>query len=372
MQDSRIKVLARQVIKFSVSLKEGEKILIDIIDGAEDFALALVDAVYEVGGLPFVTLQTNRINRAIMLGSTEEVWSNWYEYQAVRMKDMDAYVVVRRNDNPAELSDVPPNKLDIYNRYYGKLHFGIRLPETKWCVLRYPNSAMAQAAGMSLESFEDYYFKTCCIDYAKMNAAVAPLADLISKTDQVRIVAPGTDITFSVKGLCDKTPKCGVFNVPCGEIGMPVITDSVNGKIAYNMPSLFQGFVYQNIKFRFEKGIIVEADSNNIERMNKALDTDENARKIGEFALGFNPFVTRPILDTLFDEKMAKSLHFTPGNSRINPSGIHWDIVQSHDAKNGGGEIYFDGVLVRKDGLFVLKELEQINPENLIQYIALE
>ncbi|MDR2210572.1 MAG: aminopeptidase [Spirochaetaceae bacterium] len=372
MQDSRIKILARQVVNFSVSLKKGEKLLIDAMDGAEDFALALVEAVYDAGGVPFVTLQTNRLNRALMLKGTEELWSEWYKYQSIRMKDMDAYIVIRRNDNPAELSDVPSDKLELYNRYYGKLHFGIRLPETKWCVLRYPNSAMAQAAGMSLEAFEDYYFKTCCVDYAKMNIAVTPLADLISKTDQVRIIAPGTDITFSVKGLCDKTPKCGVYNIPCGEIGMPVITDSVNGVISYNTPSLFQGFVYQDIKFHFENGIIVKAESNNTKRMNEVLDTDENARKIGEFALGFNPFVTRPILDTLFDEKMVKSLHFTPGNSKINPSGIHWDIVQSHDAKDGGGEIYFDGVMVRKDGLFVLKELEHINPENLIQFISLE
>jgi aminopeptidase len=369
MGDPRIKNLAKTAVNFSVSLKKGEKLLIDITDGAEDFALALVEAAYEAGGIPSVNLQTNRLNRAIILGATEESMAAWYEYEAVRMRDMNAYIVVRKNDNPAEYSDIPPERLAIYNRWHGKLHHGIRLPKTKWCVLRYPNSAMAQAAGMSIEAFEDFYHQACGVGYGKMNRAILPLVELVKRTDQVRITAPGTDITFSIKDQGPKEPICGIFNLPCGEVGFPVVPESVNGSIAYNVPSLFQGFIYRDIRFRFEGGRIVEAQANDTERINRALDTDENARRVGEFAMSFNPYVTRPIFDTLFDEKMVKSIHFTPGNSPINPSGIHWDIVQSHDAKDGGGEIWFDGKLIRKDGLFVLPELEQINPDKLLPLI---
>jgi aminopeptidase len=370
MQDPRIASLARLAVNFSVSLNKGEKALIDVVDGAEDFALALVNAVYEAGGLPFVTLQTNRLNRAFIMGATEEAMASWYAYESRRMEDVQAYIVVRRNDNPFELSDVPEEKLALYNRYYGKLHHGIRMPKTKWCVLRYPNSAMAQAAGMSLEAFEDFYFKTCCVDYARMNEAARPLVELIQKTDRVRILGPDTDIAFSIKGQGPREPICGIYNIPCGEVGFPVLPDSVNGAIRYNRDSLFQGFMFRDIRFRFEGGRIVEAAANNTERINRVLDTDENARRIGEFALSFNPYVTRPIFDTLFDEKMVQSIHFTPGNSPINPSSIHWDIVLSQGAQDGGGEIWFDGRLIRKDGLFVLPELELLNPENLIAYLT--
>jgi aminopeptidase len=236
--------------------------------------------------------------------------------------------------------------------------------------MRYPNSAMAQAAGMSLEAFEDFFFRACGVDYAKMNEVVRPLVDLVKRTGQVRIVAPGTDISFSIKDQGPQNPTCGYANIPCGEVGMSVIPESVNGTIAYNVPSLFQGFMFRDIRFHFEGGRIVEALANDIKRINQALDIDENARRIGEFAMSFNPQVTRPIFDTLFDEKMVKSIHFTPGNSGNNPSGIHWDIVQSHDAENGGGEIWFDGVLIRKDGLFTLKELENINPEKMLPLIS--
>ena len=105
--------------------------------------------------------------------------------------------------------------------------------------------------------------------------------------------------------------------------------------------------------------------------MNEILDTDEGARYIGEFALGLNPFIHNTMGDTLFDEKICGSFHFTPGNAleesdNGNRSSIHWDIVCIQTSEYGGGEIYFDNVLIRKDGKFVLDELKNLNPENLI------
>ncbi len=295
---------------------------------------------------------------------------HWYAYERARMEQMDAYVAVRKAENICELADVPPQQMALFQRYWGELHNKIRLPRTKWCVLRYPNASMAQQAGMSCEAFEDFYFSCCLLDYAALNRIVQPLVDITGRTDQVRIVAPGTDITFSIKGLCPKEAHCGIRNLPCGEIGMPVVPDSVNGVIAYNMPTYQNGFVFTDVRFVLQNGKIIKAASNNTPLLNQILDIDPNARRIGEFAMGFNPFVTRPILDTLFDEKMAQSIHFTPGNSPVNPSALHWDIVQSHAPHIGGGEIWFDGQLIRKNGLFVLPELQPINPEPLKKAIA--
>ncbi|MEW4412202.1 aminopeptidase [Clostridium sp. AN503] len=365
MKDSRIERMARQVVEYSVHLKPGEKVLIDVWDEAYDFAAALMDAAQKAGAYPYLNLQSMALNRRMIMASTEESMEAWYRYENYRMEDMDAYIVVRKNNNIRVYEGIPAGQMKLYNQYYGKLHYGTRLVKTKWCVLRYPNDSFAQTAGMSTEALEDFFFDTCCLNYKRMNELAAPLNELMMRSDRVEIRAPGTELSFSVKGCC-KPSACGIFNIPCGETGMPIIPESANGCISYNLPSFFQNTLFEGIRLTLKDGIITEAVSSHQERMDQILDTDENARRIGEFAMGFNPYITRPVQDTLFDEKMAMSMHFTPGNDSIyNPSAIHWDMVTSHDKKMGGGEIYVDGVLIRKDGLFVLDELKQLNPDNL-------
>lgn len=369
MIDARFRKLAAQVIDYSVSLKKGERVLIDIWDGADDLGVALMEAAYAVGAFPFVTHQSMRATRTLIMNATEAYMQDWFRYQEGRMREMDAYIVIRKKENVNEWEGIDPERMAIYERYYGKLHFGIRIPSTKWCVLQYPSPAIAQQAGMSTEAFEDYYFQACCLDYRRLCKRVEPLVRRTRQANWVRIVAPGTDIIFSIKDLCTPVPRCGQRNVPCGELGMPVVVDSANGVISYNVPTEMQGTVFRDIRLVLRDGVIVEATSSDTKRMNEILDTDANARRIGEFAMGFNPFLTRTTINTIFDEKRAKTIHFTPGNSEINPSAIHWDIVQSHAEEDGGGEIWFDGELIRKDGLFVPEDLQRLNPEQLIPYL---
>lgn len=370
MVDQRFEYLAKQVAEYSLHLSPGEKVLIEACDNVDDFVAMLIQAIRAVGAIPFVNLQSSRVNRAFILSATEEGLRLWLEYEMARMKQMDAYVAIRKQDNMSELSDIPIEQMNLYNKYHGKLHYGQRVPYTKWCILRYPNDSMAQQAGMSTEAFEDFYFNACCLDYRRLNELVTPLRARLSQADQIRITGPGTDLVFSIKGLCLKKSTCGTWNVPCGETGMPIVQGTANGTISYNMPSLYQGFVFRDIQLTLKDGVIVEATANDTVRLNAILDIDEGARRIGEFALGFNPYVTRPIFDTLFDEKMLMSLHFTPGNSKNNPSSIHWDLVTSHAPKHGGGEIWVDGELIRKDGLFITEDLKPLNPETLIGEIA--
>jgi aminopeptidase len=228
---------------------------------------------------------------------------------------------------------------------------------------------MALQGSMSTTAFEDFFFDVCCLDYAKMSRAMDPLKELMERTDRVRLVARDTDISFSIKGL--PAIKCdGQLNIPDGEIFSAPVKNSVNGRITFNTPALYNGFVYENISFLFKDGKIVEATSNATDMTNEVLDTDEGARYVGEFSLGVNPFITRAMKDTLFDEKITGSIHFTPGNAydecnNGNKSAIHWDLVLIMTPEYGGGEIWFDGVLIRKDGRFTLPELQALNPENL-------
>ena len=308
------------------------------------------------------------MTRELLLSCSEEQITFMNECSLQKMKGMQAYIAIRAGGNTAELSDVPSDKLNMYYRLTSPT-LDYRVNETKWVVLRYPNNSMAQLANTSLEAFEDFYFDVCTLDYSKMDRAMDALAALMEQTDKVHIKGPGTDLTFSIKDI--PAIKCaGECNVPDGEVYTAPVKDSMNGIISYNTPSEEQGFTYENIVFEIENGKIVKATSNDNDRINHLLDTDEGARYFGEFAIGVNPYILEPMKDTLFDEKICGSFHLTPGASyedapNGNKSAVHWDLVMIQRAEYGGGEIYFDDVLIRKDGIFTLPELACLNPENL-------
>ncbi|AEG61941.1 aminopeptidase [Desulforamulus ruminis] len=370
MIDPRLSKLAGNLVHYSCQVQEGEKVFIENIGLELPLVKELVKTVYQAGGMPFVSVKDNAVERTILLGATEEQMKSLARYESARMSDMDAYIGIRSGNNASELADVPSERMELYfKHFWNEVHGNIRVNRTKWVVLRYPSPSMAQLANTSTENFEDYYFDVCNLDYAKMSKAMDPLVELINRTDKVRLTGVGTDLTFSIKSLpgikCD-----GRRNVPDGEVYTAPVKDSVNGVVTYNTPSSYQGFTFENICLEFKDGKIIKATANDTERINKILDTDEGARYVGEFALGVNPYITRPMKDTLFDEKIAGSFHFTPGSAydscfNGNKSAVHWDLVHVQTPEFGGGEIYFDGILIRKDGRFVLPELAGLNPENL-------
>lgn len=370
MYDQRINKLANSLINYSCELKKGEKVLIEAKGIDYMLVNALVKEAYKVGAYPFVEIYDNRITRELLLGNTPELAKLKAKYDSFRMNEMDAYIGIRGGENCNELCDVPEDKMCAESEFYSHpVHHEIRVKKTKWVVLRYPNQGMAQQAGMSTDAFEEFYFNVCNLDYSKMDKAMDALAKRLDNTDKVRIVAKDTDISFSIKGIGSK--KCsGHRNIPDGEIYTAPVKNSVNGKITYNAPSVENGFKFENVSLTFKDGKIIEATANDTAKLNAILDTDEGARYIGEFALGVNPYINKPMGDILFDEKISGSIHFTPGScyddcNNGNVSAIHWDLVQIQTKEYGGGEIYFDGQLIRKDGLFIPDDLHCLNPENL-------
>lgn len=370
MRDKRLDKLADILVNYSVHCRKGEKVLIEARGIDTELVKALVEKVYAAGGFPFVEVVDLSIERALLMGTDKEHCELRAKYDKYRMEDMDCYIGIRGGSNTFELSDVPAEKMQEFERTYSyPVHHEIRVLKTKWVVLRYPNPSMAQNAGVSTEKFEDFYFDVCTLDYSKMDKAMDALKALMERTDKVRLLTPETDLTFSIKGI--PAIKCaGNMNIPDGEVYTAPVKDSVNGVITYNAPSLHGGIKHENIRLKFKNGKIVEATSSDTQALNKVFDTDEGARFVGEFAIGVNPFVTKPMLDILFDEKISGSIHFTPGCCyddayNGNKSSIHWDLVLIMTPEWGGGEIWFDDVLIRKDGLFVLDELKCLNPENL-------
>jgi aminopeptidase len=370
--DDRITTLAKNLVNYSCRVKAGDKVYIHYTgEATRPLAKALVQAVYAAGGLPFIHYTDPQLQRLQIMECTKEQMELMAQVDALEMSNMDCYIAVRGTDNVSELSDVPADRMALYERYYvTPVHHEIRVPKTRWVVLRYPNDAMAQLSGTSTEAFEDFYFRVCNLDYSRMEKAMQPLIDLMNRTDRVRLTGPGTDLTFSIKDI-PAIACAGRMNIPDGEVYTAPVRESVNGTLSYNTPSVFQGFTFENICLTFENGKIIKATANDTERLNKVFGIDEGARYVGEFAIGVNPYILTPMKDTLFDEKIMGSIHFTPGNcyeeaSNGNASAIHWDLVLIQRPEYGGGEIYFDDVLIRKDGRFVLPELEGLNPENLI------
>ncbi len=371
MIDERVKKLAKIIVDYSIEVKKGEKVLIDTTIDDYSLAYALIDEVYRKGGMPFVNFMDNRIMRKILMNSNAEMWKLKAKYDAPFMNDMDCYVAVRGHLNVAELGDVPSERMKEWQQeWLNPVHMKIRVPKKKWVVLRWPSPSFAQSANMPTEKFEEFFFNVCTLDYSKMSKEMDNLVDLMNKTDKVHIKGNGTDLTFSIKDI--PAIKCdGKMNIPDGEVFTAPVKNSVNGHITYNARTLYQGTIFDEIYLEFKDGKIVKADAGKkTDKLNKILDTDEGARYIGEFAIGLNPYVEEPMLDILFDEKIKGSFHFTPGNAydeadNGNRSAVHWDMVCIQRPEYGGGEIYFDGKLIRKDGLFVIPELEGLNPENL-------
>lgn len=370
--DVRIEKLAYNLVNYSCKVKEGDKVYVHYTgEKTQDLARAIVKEVYKCGGFPFAHYTDTRMQREILLNADSSQLELMGKIDAAEMSEMDCYIGIRGSNNIAELSDVPEDKMKLYDKLYmDPVHHKIRVPKTRWVVLRYPNASMAQLSGTSEEAFEDFYFNVCNLDYGKMAKAMEALVELMNKTDKVRLTGKGTDLTFSIKGI-PAIPCAGEMNIPDGEVFTAPVKNSVNGTITYNAPSVYQGFTYENVCLTFEKGKIVQATANDTERINKLFDSDEGARYVGEFAIGVNPYVLTPMKDILFDEKICGSIHFTPGSCyeeapNGNESVIHWDLVLIQRPEYGGGEIYFDDRLIRKDGIFVIPELECLNPQNLI------
>ena len=369
MRDQRITELARILVQHSTQVKPGENVYIEAFD-LPDMQLVerLVEHVSDAGAHPFVNLRRNVITRSIILNGSESAFELASDSEADFMSKMHAYIGVRGASNTEEMCDIPSAQMKKYQEiWWHKVHLKVRVPKTKWAVLRYPTPSMAQAAQMSTTAFEDFYFKVCTCDYAGMEAAQKPLHELFTRTNKIRIVAPGTDLSFT-KGDIPVVPCFGRRNIPDGEMFTAPVKDSINGTISYNTASRYQGIIFNQIKFEFRDGKIVHAEAGaNTDRINEILDSDEGARYIGEFSLGLNHEVKKPMLDTLFDEKIGGSLHLTPGNAydsadNGNKSQIHWDLVLIQTPEFGGGEVWFDDVLIRKDGIFLLPELNGLNP----------
>ena len=370
MHDARFDKLAKLLVEYSTRLKRNEKVLIEAFDVPDEMTIALIRAARKAGAIPFVQIQRAQVNREMALKALDRQLNLAVQHELARMKKMDAYIALRGSNNITELSDVPVDRMQLVAKKMRPVT-DQRVKKTKWVVLRWPTPSMAQLASMSTEAFENFYFDVCTLDYRKLQPGMKALKALMEKTDRVEVKGPGTDLRFSVKGI--PAVICGGDrNIPDGEVFTAPVKNSVQGHISFNAPTIYQSIGFDGIRLEFRDGKIVDAKGNQTEKLNKILDSDGGARYIGEFSLAFNPHILEPMRDILFDEKIAGSFHFTPGQAyeeadNGNRSQVHWDMVNIQRPDYGGGEIYFDGKLIRRDGEFLPKQLRSLNRSHFLK-----
>lgn len=369
MRDQRLDILAKSLLEHSVNIQSGEKLMIEAPVSAKPLIHALIKQAAEKGAQPFVRVRDEEIARWLLQASSEERLNMETGWDLKIYSDLDADILIDTEENDAEFSTMEAAKMQMRSRAR-RPWVELVTNEKKWVILNWPTKAQAQKARMPYDEFCDFIIDTSCVDYSEMGRRMKPLSELFSKTDKVHITGKGTDLSFSIKGI-PNVICAGENNIPDGELYTAPVRDSVEGYLTYNTPCPYHGKVYNDVRLEFQKGRIAKANAtNDAGKLNAIFDTDEGARYIGEFALGLNPRITQAFGNILFDEKIAGSFHFTPGNAyekeadNGNRSAIHWDMVCIQTPLYGGGEVRFDGVLVRKDGKFVLPELEALNPDH--------
>jgi aminopeptidase len=369
MRDPRVTRLAELLVNHSTRLRSGEHVLIEAFDAPDEPVIALIEAARAAGAHPHVAQRSTRVLAALYRDAAEDNFRTWADCDLHRMKNMQAYIGLRGSDNVSEMSGVDGEQMKRYARLYAKpVHFEQRVNHTRWCVLRWPTASMAQLAQMSTRAFEDFYFDVCTLDYKRLAEAAERLAARMRRAREVHIRGPSeTDLRLKLDGI-PVIPCAGESNIPDGECFTAPVRTSVEGVIRFNAPTIYNGVTFEDVRLVFRQGRVVEATAARHEdRLREILATDEGAAHVGEFAIGFNPRIREPMKDILFDEKIAGSIHLTPGNAyetadNGNRSEIHWDLVLIQRPEHGGGTIHFDGRLVRRDGLFVEPELEGLNP----------
>lgn len=366
MFDPRIRQLAEVLVTYSTGVKKGDVVLINA-SGTD--CLPLVKELYALclaQGAKYVeySFQVPEIDRHFYNTATKTQLSFFPQHKLDFMKQVNVFISISGSPNSMVMAKANQKNMIAWSKVTRPI-VDWRVKNTRWVITRYPTHGAAQEAKMSLEEYEEYLFAACCIDWEAESRKQEKLKRLMDKADMVRIKASDTDLSFSISGL--KGIKCdGRFNIPDGEVFTAPVRDSVEGHITYNCPTIYQGKEFNGIRLEFAKGRIVKASAPSMdEELNRILDTDDGARYIGEFAIGVNPNIREPMRNILFDEKIFGSIHFTPGQcydecDNGNRSAVHWDMVK---LLKGDGEIWFDDVLIQKDGLFMHKDLISLNPK---------
>lgn len=371
MNSSDLGLLAKNFLTQANKLQPGQKLWLEYQgEGAKPLVMACEAEIRKMGGIPHVAARGSQFVNEIVKESDADL-EKLGQGDLATMKGMNAYIRICDIGDEGMIAASLEDQARL--RAVLKPMTDQRVNNTRWLVVQAPTNAFAQACKMELPAFEQFYKDACLFDYSRMYKPAKVLVDLMTQARDVKIIGKQTNLTFSIAGIGAK--ECyGERNIPDGECYTAPVAGTTNGTVLFG-PSKYLGKDFTQIYLEYSEGKIIKAVGGTDQEtadLNKILDMDEGSRRPGEFAIAFHPLISEPVGEILFDEKIRESWHMANGaayegkTDNGNRSKNHWDKVQIQRESRGGGEIWFDGRLIRKDGIFVAPELLDLNPDRLL------
>jgi aminopeptidase len=367
VRDQRADNLAQILVRYSTKVQKGDVCVIQSTTGAEVLVQAVYEEILRAGGLPIMQLTTEGAAAAFYeLASPEQL--DWVPPTAEWVaENADVRIAILADTNTRELSQADPKKQARTQKARKPLMKTSMQRSAegsyRWALTLFPTHAYASEAGMSLAQYEDFYYRACLATdsepvtaWQRQSDEVRRLAEWMQGKQEVRIKAPGTDISLGVEGR-KWIPCVGDRNMPDGEFFTGPVEDAVEGEVAFSFPATYAGREVSGVRFRFEGGKVVDATAERGEEfLIEMLDTDDGARRLGELGIGTNYGISTGTKEILLDEKIGGTVHMAVGMSYpesggSNDSAIHWDMVCD---LRSGGSITADGAELQRDGRFVV------------------
>ncbi|MEI8232906.1 MAG: aminopeptidase [bacterium] len=347
--------LARVMLTHSLKIKPKEKVLITVSDLAMPLGRAVYQETLKLGAYPMLDINPSGLEYSFYNLASD--WQIGYVPSKVIQEKIawaDAYVRIVADDNLRELSQIDPAKMMVRAKLIRPL-MDPMIDSKRWILTWYPTPAMAQEAGVSSEWLREFYFKSCLVDYAKMEKDLLKLRKIMDEGKEVHVIGKMTDLHVRIDNRLAEA-CAGECNIPDGECFLAPVTNKVDGEVYFELPTLAYGHEVAGIHLEFKDGKVIAASAERgNEALQKMLETDDGARYLGEFAIGANYNITRGMMNTLFDEKIGGTIHMALGRAYKdargggeNESAIHWDLVK--DMRSEGSVLTIDGKVVLKDG----------------------
>ena len=358
--------LAKLAVNYAVYIQPGEKVLIRGPELAADLIRAVYIEVLKAGGHPLIRIDLTGIQELFFKHASDNQIEFLPPPRKLIVDTYDAFINISADYNTHKLELVNPKKLKKRQtspaaREYVKTYMDRDASgDLKWTILPFPCDALAQEAKMDTFSYAEFIAKALKLDaddpaeaWRQMESEQVEITNFLNTVDEIHILGEDTDVTLSVKDRI-WINSAGHKNLPDGEIFTTPIENSVNGKIRFTYPGIFQGKEIQNIYLEVENGKVVKATAEKGEDLLTTVLQIDGADTFGEFAIGTNYGIKKFTKNMLFDEKIGGSIHMALGmgfpetGSKKAMSTIHWDILKDMSSPNS--KLYADGKLIYEAG----------------------
>ncbi|CAN5239000.1 aminopeptidase [soil metagenome] len=366
MKKTILEKYAHVLVHYSLYLKPGEKLFVRTTTLAEPLIKELYREATRAGAIMEVFFDFEDQSKILAeLGSDEQLTYS-SPFMQYAFENFDAYLNIMAPYNLVGMQQAKPDRVKLmkqasqpYMKVYSE-RTGNGSMRRSLCL--YPTHASAQAAGMSLDDYENFVYGACHLfaedpasEWLKIRKFQQGIVDHLNTVHTVRYVNPKTDISFVTQGRTWINSD-GKANMPSGEVFTSPIEDSVNGYVHFDYPSIYQGHEVQGITLHVENGEVKQWQAVRGGEFLDSIFAEPGARFFGEAAIGCNYGIQTPTKNILFDEKIGGTIHMAIGQSYLqaggkNESTVHWDMIANMTTS---GSIYTDGTLIYENGKFLI------------------